>query len=269
MAACNCLSKSLFESVKPCLVLPKLLGPLDVIVSRPTFLIFILASAGISSSSSLLSALKMAETGLGRETEGRVTGCGRAVLREIFMPKPFPEGLDSGICLAGERGGLGEGDVLETGMDNVFAGGGGCRGDGAGISPRGGGTPGGATPSGGGGARPRGGGAALSGGGGRLGIVPDGGGGGTKPRLLSSSPSYLFLLFLSLLLLLSLLCAPLFLLPDLLSLCLSLSLLLSRPFLSLFLLLSLWSVLPLSPLLSLFLSLSLTLSLSPHLSLRC
>jgi len=101
--------------------------------------------------------------------------------------------------------------VFETGMDNVFAGGGGCRGDGAGISPRGGGTRDGGTPSGGGGARPRGGGAALSGGGGRLGIVPDGGGGGTKPRLLSSSLSYLFLLLLSRLLLLSLLYPSLFL----------------------------------------------------------
>lgn len=72
MAACSCLSNSLLESVKPCLVFPKLFGPLEVMVSRPTFLIFILASAGISSSESLLSAVKMADTGLVRETGGRV-----------------------------------------------------------------------------------------------------------------------------------------------------------------------------------------------------
>jgi len=57
MAACNFLSKSFDVSVKPWRVLPKLFGPLDVTVCRPTLRIFILASAGISSSSLLLSAL--------------------------------------------------------------------------------------------------------------------------------------------------------------------------------------------------------------------
>jgi len=58
MACCNFLSKSFEVSVNPWRVLPKLFGPLDVTVSRPTLRIFILASAGISSSSLLLSALK-------------------------------------------------------------------------------------------------------------------------------------------------------------------------------------------------------------------
>ena len=56
------LSNNLLASVKPCFVFPNELGPDEVIVSRPTFLIRILASAGISSSSSDESSLKTEAT---------------------------------------------------------------------------------------------------------------------------------------------------------------------------------------------------------------
>jgi len=180
-----------------------------------------LASAGISSSESLLSALKTADTGLGRDTGGMVVVWGREVFSDILIPKPLLGGFKRGVGLMGESGGLGEGEGLIVGM--VGAGregvcGGGCRREGTGgspadiTSPRGGGTPdgvrpnrgarpsggGGANPRGGGGANPRGGGGAnprgggtgpialLSGGGGRLGLVPGGGGGGACPLPLSS-----------------------------------------------------------------------------------
>ena len=52
IASCNFFSASLAVSMNPMRVFPNELGPADVIVSLPTFLILILASAGICSSSS-------------------------------------------------------------------------------------------------------------------------------------------------------------------------------------------------------------------------
>jgi len=70
-----------------------------------------LASAGISSSESLLSAVKMADTGLGRDTGGRVVVVwGRELFREIFIPNPLPGGFEIGEGFTGESGGLGEGE---------------------------------------------------------------------------------------------------------------------------------------------------------------
>ena len=62
MASCSSLSNNLLVSVKPRLVLPNEFGPDEVIVSRPTFRILILASNGISSSSDESSLLKTAAT---------------------------------------------------------------------------------------------------------------------------------------------------------------------------------------------------------------
>lgn len=127
MAICSCLSNNLALSTKPALVFPKLLGPLEVIVSRPTFLIFILASAGISSSSSLLSLLKTEETAaLGAFLTGLV-----AVLeRDSLIPNcllPFigkAEGRIAGADFA-DGGGLGEGEC--EGLATTDIGGGGGR----------------------------------------------------------------------------------------------------------------------------------------------
>ena len=60
MASCSFLSNNLLVSVKPFLVLPNEFGPEEVIVSRPTLRILILASNGISSSSDESSLLKTA-----------------------------------------------------------------------------------------------------------------------------------------------------------------------------------------------------------------
>merc|ERR1719189_1962533 len=60
MASCRFLSNNLLVSVKPFLVLPNEFGPEEVIVSRPTLRILILASNGISSSSDESSLLKTA-----------------------------------------------------------------------------------------------------------------------------------------------------------------------------------------------------------------
>jgi len=81
-----------------------------------------LASAGISSSSSLLSALKIAVTGFGRDTGGSVAGWGRAVFNDILMPKPFPDGLVMGVGFTGDIGGLGEGEGFEGATTRVGAG---------------------------------------------------------------------------------------------------------------------------------------------------
>jgi len=112
MAICSFLSNNLALSTKPCLVFPKLLGPLEVIVSRPTFLIFILASAGTSSSSSLLSLLKTEDTAaLG----GFVTGFAVLFERDSLIPNCLLPLSGSAVGLISEAdfddgGGLGEGE---------------------------------------------------------------------------------------------------------------------------------------------------------------
>ena len=123
-----------------------------------------LASAGISSSSSLLSALKTEETGLGAGL-GLLDTMG-GLERDSLMPKfllligfPIDVGLTTVVCANG--GGLGDGECScsGAGLDvNDGRGGGGATqgGGGTGVSPRGGGV----TPKGGGGTgtRPSGGG---------------------------------------------------------------------------------------------------------------
>jgi len=70
VASLSVFSISLPVLQKPCLVLPNELGPADVGVSLPIFLIRILASLGISSGSSSLTSPNTAATdfdaGLGR-----------------------------------------------------------------------------------------------------------------------------------------------------------------------------------------------------------
>ena len=122
-----------------------------------------LASAGISSSSSLLSALKTEEMGLGAGL-GLLDTIG-GLERDNLMPKfllliGFP--IDVGLTVVcADGGGLGDGECSCSGagldVNDGRGGGGATRGGGGkGVSPRGGGV----TPKGGGGTgtRPSGGG---------------------------------------------------------------------------------------------------------------
>jgi len=170
-------------------------------VSRPTFLIFILASAGISSSESLLSALKTPEdTTLGRPATAVCALHDTFLLepKDIFIPKPFPPGLafDNERVLGGETGGgLGDDDLsalspLGFALNDEYFSVLNCGGAITGVSPAppfGSGTPPiGFNPIGGGGIYPNGGGTGTSNdGGGAEGIIP-GGGGGTPFLALSS-----------------------------------------------------------------------------------
>merc|ERR1719319_1746658 len=182
MASWRFLSNSRLQSVNPLLVFPKLLGPEDVMVSRPTFRIFILASAGISSSSSLSSSLNtaaadslglvltMAARGLHKDGLGKPPSFSFIPLDPSFIGRG-----DGFIGLGVICAGLGPREenipgIMEGGAPN---GGGGCRGGGL---PRGAGCRGGGLPRGGGG------GGVLRGGGGRGGGIPGGGGGGGMPR---------------------------------------------------------------------------------------
>jgi len=112
MAICSCLSNNLALSTNPALVFPKLLGPLEVIVSRPTFLIFILASAGSSSSSSLLSLLKTEDTAVFGDF---FTGFAVLLERDSLIPNCLLPLSGSAVGLLSEAGfdgggGLGEGE---------------------------------------------------------------------------------------------------------------------------------------------------------------
>merc|ERR1719323_1703101 len=110
-----------------------------------------LASAGISSSSSLLSALKTEEMGLGAGL-GLLDTIG-GLERDILMPKfllligfPIDVGLTV-VCADGRGLGDGECSCSGAGLDvNDGRGGGGGKG----VSPRGGGGGTGTRPSGGG-----------------------------------------------------------------------------------------------------------------------
>lgn len=181
IASFSFLSNNALASVKPVLVFPKLLGPLLVIVCRPMFFIFILASSGISSSSLLESPPKTAgAAGLSaREGLGRVPG----VARDIFIPVLRGLPLDvvpKAIGFFSSIGGNGAGETL-TGRGGVpiigFTGS--TLADGTPLKC-GGGIPltdKGGTPKGGGSTPIRGRGTPLGGRG-----TPPNGGGGTPPN---------------------------------------------------------------------------------------
>ena len=87
IASCNCLSASLAVSMKPNRVLPNEFGPAEVIVSLPTFLILIRASAGISSSSS------ESESWL----NAAATDPGLFDLSDMELPEPPPSLIANGL----------------------------------------------------------------------------------------------------------------------------------------------------------------------------
>jgi hypothetical protein len=182
--------------VKPWRVLPNELGPLEVMVSRPTLRMRILASSGISSSSSLeswLNTFASFDLAAGftlprlsfRPAAADVAAAGdglftlAAAEADEFSPNLFLITVGGGGVFVGRAAAGGRGIPpcgSGGGMPAAWwrnGGGGGTRP----ISPAGGG--GGATPRGGGGTEPKGGGG-----------IPtplkraEGGGGGTLPLLL-------------------------------------------------------------------------------------
>ena len=152
-------------SVKPCLVFPKEFGPDEVMVSRPTFLILIFASIGISSSESEsfppnTEATEVASFLL--TPTGFALGVAPNFIA-IFFPAPtfgggsFTSGLMSGSFLGafGASKNVFVALVATSGAGESFKVGSVCRtdcaigNDGGGINP--GGGPGGLNPGGGGG----------------------------------------------------------------------------------------------------------------------